>query len=73
MIWRRDTTGGNNPQPADPTIDLHPAQLELVDAQQRIQACRDELRATVLRVGNSRPATRDALLDAALALGIGAR
>lgn len=59
----------NTPTAADPTLpDLHPAQIDLLNAQQRTTAAIAEIDAGLARAGNARPVMRDTLLDARLAL-----
>lgn len=69
MLWNRNP--GGNPVPAPPA-DLHPAQIDFIYAQRRIDACRAEIDDCLRRVGNGRPAMRDELLDLRLLLRTGA-
>lgn len=65
--WGRpDPTPQHNNGPAgDPTVpDLHPAQIDLLDAQQRTAAALAEIDAGLREAGNARPVMRDRLLDA---------
>lgn len=59
----------NTPAGADPTLpDLHPAQIDLLDADARRAAAIAEIDAGLAAAGNARPVMRDSLLDARLAL-----
>lgn len=67
---RSEPTPRPNDTPAgDATLpDLHPAQIDLLTAQQRTAAALAEIDAGLALAGNARPAMRDSLLDARLAL-----
>lgn len=68
MLWNRNTRGEWQPVP-DPGPDLHPAQIDLLEAQRRQQAAIAALDDGLRVAGNARPTMRDHLLDARFALG----
>lgn len=59
----------NTPAAADATVpDLHPAQIDLLAAEQRTTAALAEIDAGLAQAGNARPVMRDRLLDARIEL-----
>jgi hypothetical protein len=58
--WGR-TDPGSTPDPRLP--DLHPAQLDLLIAEERIKATLTQVDDSLRRAGNARPTMRDRLLD----------
>ena len=75
--WNRGTMGAGGaggefkPAPA-PGPDLHPAQIDLLEARRRIDSVLTEIDDALRRVGNGRPVFRDELLDLRLLLRVGA-
>lgn len=72
--WNRSTPGaggqGGEFRPApDPGPDLHPAQIDLLEAQRREDAARAAIDDGLRFAGNGRPVMRDHLLDIRLTLG----
>lgn len=58
--WGR-TDPASTPDPRLP--DLHPAQIDLLEAQQRSNATLTEIDRGLSQAGNARPTMRDRLLD----------
>lgn len=64
---RQEPTPQSTPQ-ALVLVDVHPAQLDLMDAERRIAATVAQIDDCLARVRNGRPAMRDTLLDLRLEL-----
>lgn len=66
---RSEPTPQSQNTPADASLpDLHPAQIDLLDAEKRRTAALAEIDAGLAQAGNARPVMRDRLLDARIAL-----